>query len=67
MKDWLEKYFSEHWEEVNSDIDFKKLEPIETSSSLHIYEEKYIVDEGTYRLLYVIGGNDIPTIEKLIK
>lgn len=56
----------EEWEEVECDIDFTKLEPISTSNSFHLIEEKYEVDGTQYRLLYSIpfGG---PLIEKLIK
>ncbi len=66
MKEWIEKYFKEEWEEVESDIDFTKLEPINTSNSLHLIEERYEVDGEQYRLLYSIpfGG---PLIERLVK
>jgi hypothetical protein len=60
----------EIWEECNSNIQiltFDK-EPIDTSNSLHIYEEKYEIDGETYRLLYSISNpNSPPTVEKLKK
>jgi hypothetical protein len=67
MVDWINN--REVWEECSSNIQiltFDK-EPIETNSSLHIYEEKYLVDGETYRLLYTIGDNSPPTVEKLKK
>lgn len=67
MKEWIEKYFSEQWKEVNVDIDFTKHEPIKTSSSLHIYEERYEIDDNVYRLLYAIGYDGEPNVEILAK
>lgn len=66
MKEWIEKYFSEIWREVETDIDFSKYEPISTSYSLHIYEEQYNIDQKKYRLLYKIGGDGDPSIEMLM-
>jgi len=51
----------------NPDIDFSKYEPYHTSKSLHVYEEQYKVGNDEYRLTYVIGNNQKPLIEKLIK
>ena len=66
MKDWLNNYFKEQWVVVeNNTIDFEKHEPISTSNSLHIYEERYCIDGDTYRLLYLIGDSSEPSIEKL--
>ncbi len=45
MKEWIEKYFNESWKEIETDIDFSKYEPISTSNSFHIYEERYEIDE----------------------
>lgn len=73
------KSFVEEWEEKHggwrtvdeNDSEYvlilalvKDLEPISTSSSLHIYEEIYIVNgnANTYKLLYAIG-DDTPMIE----
>ena len=67
MKEWIEKYFSETWKEIETDIDFSKFEPISTSSSLHIFEELYEIDGKKYRLLYTIGFDGEPSIEILNK
>lgn len=66
MKEWIEKYFSEIWKEVETDIDFSKYEPISTSNSPHIYEEQYEINNRKYRLLYKIGSDGDPSIEILI-
>ena len=62
----MEEYFKEDWKEIETDIDFSKYEPISTSNSLHIYEERYEIDGKTYRLLYAIGYNEEPLIEELL-
>lgn len=67
MKDWMDEYFKEQWLEIETDIDFTDETPVETHNSLHIYEERYIIENETYRLLYAIGHNDDPLIEKLKK
>lgn len=64
---WINSYFSENWEPIKTDIDFKQYKPISTDSSLHITEERYIVDGETYRLLYAIGYTGNPDVEILIK
>lgn len=66
MKDWIEKYFSESWEDIQTDIDFSKYEPISISSSLHICEKRYVIDSDTYRLLSVIDSDEY-SVEKLKK
>ena len=53
--------------DVEVDIDFEQHEPTESSSSLHIIEDRYNIDGETYRLLYEIGGSNKPTIQKLSK
>ncbi len=58
MEPWLD------WEEVETDIDFDSLEPVRTGDSLHIYSEEYEVDGYIYRLLYAIGYEGEPTIER---
>ena len=63
---WIESYFSENWVPIKTDIDFKQYKPINTSDSLHITEERYIVDGDTYRLLYAIGYTGNPDVEILI-
>lgn len=67
MKDWIEKYFSETWEEVKTDIDFSKYEPISTGGSLHVHEERYEIEGEKYRLLCAIGYDSEPIIEILKK
>ena len=64
MKEWIEKYFKESWEDVQTNIDFSKYEPISTGGSLHIHEECYEIDGEKYRLLYAIGSNE-PLIQIL--
>lgn len=66
MEELNNKYFSETWKEIDSDIDFSKHKPISTSSSLHIYEERYEIDGKKYRLLYALGYNGKPSIEVLM-
>ena len=62
--------FVKNWEPCSTNIQiltFDK-EPTETNNSLHIYEEKYVIDGETYRLLYSINDpNSPPTVEKLKK
>lgn len=66
MKEWINEYFKEQWIESDTDIDFSKYETIDISSSLHIFEEKYLIDGNTYRLLYPISDSEAkPTIEIL--
>ncbi|MEY3501226.1 MAG: hypothetical protein RL308_2899 [Bacteroidota bacterium] len=67
MEEWIKKYFSETWEEIETDIDFSKYEPISKSDSLHIYEERYDINGTIYRLLYAIGYDEKPNIERLKK
>ena len=67
VSDFVKNY--EVWEPCSTNIQiltFDK-EPIETSNSLHIYEEKYEIDGETYRMLYAIGEDGPPTVEKLKK
>lgn len=66
MEEWIKKYFNETWKKIDTDIDFSKYEPISTSNSLHIYEERYEIDGKKYRLLYAIGYDNEPSIEVLI-
>ena len=65
-REWIEKNFSETWKEIETDIDFTKYEPISTSNSLHIYEERYEINGNKYRLLYAIGCVGDPSIEILL-
>ena len=64
MKEWIEKYFKESWEDIQTNIDFSKYEPISTGGSLHIHKECYEIDGEKYRLLYAIGSNE-PLIQIL--
>ena len=66
MKEWIEKYFSESWEDIQSDIDFSKYESIKTSNSLHVHEVRYDIDGEKYRLLYAIGHEE-PLVQILKK
>lgn len=65
FENWFDEFFKESWIEIETDIDFTNLVPISTNSSLHIYEERYIIDNKIYRLLYSID-NDNPIVEILI-
>ena len=68
LEKWIKKYFKEQWVEVTTDIDFSKIDPISTANSLHIYEERYEINDDEYRLLYTIGDKtNTPIIEKLEK
>lgn len=62
-KEWIEKYFSENWREIETDIDFSKHKPISTSNSLHIHEERYKIGDKIYRLLYAIDNDGEPSVE----
>lgn len=66
-QEFINKYFSEVWEVVDTNIDFSKYTPFETNDSLHVYEEKYKINNEIYRLLYAIGEHCEPIIEKLKK
>ncbi len=66
MEEFIKEYFKETWEEIETDIDFSKYDPISTSNSLHIYEERYEIDDKIYRLLYAIGYKEEPSIEVLL-
>lgn len=66
----------EQWEEmseseqavIKSIIEIEKIKPTSTSSSFHIYEERYIVDGETFRLTSAISDSSGEcTIEKLKK
>ena len=67
MEKWINEHFKDEWTKIETDIDFTDETPFETHSSLHIYEERYIIENETYRLLYAIGHNSDPLIEKLKK
>ena len=66
MKEWIEKYFSESWEDIQTDIDFSKYESVKTSNSLHVHEVRYDIDGEKYRLLYAIGHEE-PLVQILKK
>jgi hypothetical protein len=65
-KEWINEYFKETWKEIETDVDFSKHEPISTSNSLHIYEERYEIGGKIYRLLFAIGHEGEPLIEVLL-
>jgi hypothetical protein len=65
--DFMNKFFKETWEVVETDIDFSKHTPSETRGSLHVHEERYDIDNEIYRLLYSLGHDYPPIIEKLKK
>ena len=43
------------WKPIETDIDFSKHTPVSTSNSLHIFEERYIIDNEEYKLSYPIS------------
>lgn len=47
LSDLQEKIVKEHWF------------PTSTHFSLHIYEERYSIDDIEYRLYYAIGSNEV--------
>jgi hypothetical protein len=40
------------WKETQTTIDFSKHIPIDTSNSLHIYSETYLIGGKTYKLVF---------------
>lgn len=73
MSEFIEKMNTEKWVEVDNPeairdkIYIEKLSPFESSNSLHISEDRYMIDGTTYRLLYAIGYSEEPDVERLIK
>jgi len=69
MKEWVRDYFSEEWEQIETDIDFSKYKPTDISNSLHIIQYTYEIDGEKYHLSYPINSekNPEPRIEKLKK
>ena len=69
---FLDKWF-ENWEDVDESMvdiildEAKKMEPIYTSNSLHLYEEQYNIDGETYKLIYAIGDDSEPNVQIKIK
>ena len=60
--------FKPQLREVNGcKINFKELQPISVFNSLHIYEERYEIDNETYILSYAIGYDSDPKVEILVK
>jgi hypothetical protein len=66
VNDWVNTYFSEQWEDIETDIDFSKYKPISSKNSLHIHEDRYLINNKKYRLLYEIGNTENPHIQILI-
>lgn len=74
MKKFFEKMgMNEKWVEVEDSIAIRKriyedkLTPFHSTNSLHISEDRYLIDGITYRLLYAIGYSGEPDVEQLIK
>lgn len=65
---------SEEWEELNesqsaivrSIIEIEEIKPFENHSSLHIWEQRYKIDDDTIRLIGAIGSED-SSVERLKK
>lgn len=54
------------WIEIETNIDFSKYVPINTSNSLHIYSETYLIENETYKLTFT-EDSDEPLMFILIK
>lgn len=67
ISSFMENYIKniEEWIEIETDIDFNNIEPFENSSSLHVIEYRYKVNNNIYRLLYSIEGSSEPVIQIL--
>ena len=66
MSVWLKNQSLGKWKTIETDIDFKKYEPISTDKTSYYCDEIYEIDDNTYRLWYGYM-EDIPLIEILIK
>lgn len=52
-EEWVKMFMSEQWITLeNCEIDFSKYEPISSSNSLHVYQDKYYINGETYSLSY---------------
>lgn len=67
LQEFLKNYLFETWKEIKTDIDFSKYKPIDVKQSLHIHEERYFIDNETYRLLYPIDSDENYSVEILVK
>ena len=75
MRNFIEEMgMNEVWESVKNPTPIRqrvyedKLVPFESNNSLHIIENKYLVDGETYRFVSYIGFNGgEPEIDKLVK
>jgi len=66
-KEWIDEYFKEQWVDINDcNINFEELKPISTSTSLHIFEERYSIDDKQYRLLYGISDDSNTPIIQIL-
>ncbi len=74
IKEWIEN--REEWEELSpseaaiviSIIDIEKIEPFDVSSSLHVSETRYKIDDDIIRFIGAVSGNKSEdVIEKLKK
>jgi hypothetical protein len=67
MKDWIMKKFKDNWETIKTNIDFSKYEPIDITSSLHIIQYTYDIDNKKYHVSYPISDSSAePIVEILI-
>lgn len=63
----------EVWETVENPVEIlervyeDKIQPFESHNSLHICEDRYLIDGETYRFISAIGYPNEPDIEKLKK
>jgi hypothetical protein len=69
---FLDKWFQ--WEKIDDQsiieivlAEAKKMEPVYSANSLHVYEEHYNINGETYRLIYAIGHDIEPSVEIKIK
>ena len=61
---WIERWTRETWESIETGIDFSQERAVSTASSLHVYEERYLIGGKTYRRLWPLSN---PTAEPLIE
>ena len=67
MKKWILEYFKDEWVEINTEINFDQYEPIDISSSLHIIQYTYDINDNKYRLSYSIDDLDANPLIEILK
>ena len=67
MKKWISESFKDDWETINTDIDFNKHEPIDISSSLHVIQYTYNIDDNKYKVSYPIDDLETEPLVEILK